>query len=292
MEVVDARSSELLGEMRLYGVTRGMVNVAPYVARRASLMPPSGGRGLEVVKSPSAMAVVVRINGVSSEERIFFRSAFNPDLSKALSYCSDNQEVEEGDVIRLTLYAKREIWITVTYSRGVNLQPVSATTMCDGLPVELMLSTDGLRSGDVVSLTVRYDQGDAQSVRFTVMSKRMSSKRLLWYNPYGGVECYTFGHSTRIGYGVEVQSVDGGSGEGRRVVEGELRYRLCSGQEGRNELERVAELLLSPAVYKCSGMQSEQVNVVSREVAFDGKGELHNMTLEVCEEWKGGGLLW
>ena len=35
VEVVDARSSELLGEMRLYGVTKGVVNIAPYVARRA-----------------------------------------------------------------------------------------------------------------------------------------------------------------------------------------------------------------------------------------------------------------
>jgi hypothetical protein len=57
-------------------------------------------------------------------------------------------------------------------------------------------------------------------------------------------------------------------------------------------LEHVAELLLSPVVYKCSGVQSEQVDVVSREVTYDKNGELHNMTLEVREEWRGGGLVW
>jgi hypothetical protein len=45
-------------------------------------------------------------------------------------------------------------------------------------------------------------------------------------------------------------------------------------------------------VYKCSGVQSEQVDVVSREVVYDKNGELHNMTLEVREEWRGGGLVW
>ena len=57
-------------------------------------------------------------------------------------------------------------------------------------------------------------------------------------------------------------------------------------------LEHVAELLLSPVVYKCSGTQCEQVDVVSREVVYDRNGELHNMTLEVKELWKGGGLVW
>lgn len=290
VEVVDARSSELLGEMRLYGVTKGVVNIAPYVARRASLLPPTSGEGLVVVQSPSAVAVVVRINGVSSAERIFFRSAFNPDLSRSLSYYNDNQEVEKGDVIRLTLHAKREMWIAVSYSRGVKVQPIDTTIACDGCPMELMLSTNGLNAGDTISLTIRYDAGSVQGFRFTVMPRRMSSKRLLWYNPYGGVECYTFGHSIRIGYGVEVQSVDECAGEARRCVEGELRYRLCSGQESTTVLERVAELLLSPVVYKCGGAQCEVVDIASREVDYNGKGELHNMTLEVCEEWRGGGL--
>lgn len=292
VEILEASTQELLGQMRLYGVTKGMVNIAPYVARRASLAPINRASGLAVMQSPSAVAVVVRINGVYSEKRLFFRAAFSPDMSMSLSRAIGTQEVEKGDVIRLTLCPKGRLWITVSYSRRAGLQPKEAVIDGGAIPMELLLTTDDLKVGDVVTVNLQYDLGAVQSFRYTVHPRRVTSKRLLWYNPLGGVESYTFGHSIRIGYGVEVQSVEECVGEERRRVDGELRYRLCTGQESMKMLEHVAELLLSPVVYKCSGTQCEQVDVVSREVAYDRNGELHNMTLEVKELWKGGGLVW
>ena len=292
VDILEASTQESIGRMKLYGVTRGMVNIAPYVARRASLAPIEGGSELVVIPSPSAVAVVVKVNDLYSEERLFFRSELFRGASMSLSRIVGTQEIERGDAIRLTLCPKGRLWVAVSYSRSASLQPKDCVVDGNATPMELLLTTDDLKVGDVVTVNLQYEFGAVQSFRYRVHPRRSTSRRLLWYNSQGGIESYTFGHSIRIGYSVDVQSVDKCMGETRRRADGELRYRLCSGQESMTMLEHVAELLLSPVVYKCSGVQSEQVDVVSREVAYDKNGELHNMTLEVREEWRGGGLVW
>lgn len=292
VEIVEVSTQESLGRMKLYGVTSGMVNIAPYVARRASLTPIEGGSELVVVPSPSAVAVVVKVNDLCSEERLFFRSEFSPDVSMSLSRAIGTQVIERGDAIRLTLCPKGRLWAVVSYGQSADLQSKDCLVEGSATPMELLLKTDNLKAGDVIIINLQYEFGAVQSFRYRVHPRRSTSKRLLWYNPQGGIESYTFGHSIRVGYSIEVQGVEECDGEARRSVDGELVYRLCSGQESMTMLEHVAELLLSPVVYKCSGVQSEQVDVVSREVAYDKNGELHNMTLEVKETWRGGGLVW
>lgn len=75
-------------------------------------------------------------------------------------------------------------------------------------------------------------------------------------------------------------------------VEGYIRYRLCSGYELQAEMERVAELLLSPVIFVEEGGSCREVEVDSRDIAFDNKGMLHSIMLDISEKWKGGGALW
>jgi hypothetical protein len=93
-----------------------------------------------------------------------------------------------------------------------------------------------------------------------------------------------------LGYGVDVRELVECDGKPSRMVNGRVEYRFCSGSDSSANLERVARLLLSPVVYKERGVEFMEVTVDSREVAFDSKGQLHVVSLDISEKWKGGEL--
>ena len=114
VEIVDATSSELLGTMRLYGVIEAEVDIAPYIRPHLSLTPIESERQPELVTSPSAIVVVVRVNGEESERRTFFRSKFDATTPAILSNCPTVQNLIYGDAIRLTLYACNDVSVLIS----------------------------------------------------------------------------------------------------------------------------------------------------------------------------------
>ena len=290
VEILDAETVELIGTMRLYGVTEGRVNIAPYIQKRLSLTPPSSDDLVAIVPSPSAISVVVRVGGVLSEERIFFRSAIGGDEVSWLGSLPQNQEVERGDVVRLTLCPDQTVRLVVSYSGSINERPMDRDVAASGYPMELMIQTAHLKAGDSINVTLKPASGQTQSLRYVVLPRRASSRRLVWYNVAGGVEGYTFGHSLCLGYSVDVDDVVGCGGEQQRCVDGSVRYRLCSGYESAAMAEHVAELLLSPVVFFEKDGVLRSVVLESREVQFDSKGQLHTLSLGVSEAWRGGAL--
>ncbi len=290
VEIVDATSSEVIGRMRLYDVTTGRVNIAPYITSRVSLVPLRNNGKVSVYPSPSAIAVIVRVNGVESEKRVFFRSKFNPGVAEMLTAYRTSDEVVLGDVVRLTVHARETLRLTVSYGGASGTRPYDYTVRTNGFPMEVTVPTRELKEGAEMVVTARYEDGTTQSVRYRVVPRGSSSCRLLWYNPDGGVETYTFCHRIRLGYGVDVRELVECDGKPSRMADGRVEYRLCSGSDSSANLERAARLLLSPVVYKERGEEFMEVTVDSREVAFDSKGQLHVLSLDISEKWKGGEL--
>lgn len=288
VEIIDTANLKVLGTMRLYGVTTAEVDIAPYIASTTSLGPGWTNGALIMQHSPSARSVVVRVNGVESSSRIFFRSAFNYNMSTTLSSVVEHQEIEVGDVARITLYGKTRIWITYNCSTATSATETSATTR--GYPIELMMSTLNMRPGVTFSLNVRYENNESHTFNYTVVPRRTTSTRLLWYNANGGIESYVFDHKVRLGCGAEVTKVHGINGIKYNSAEGWMKYRLCSGYESAATVDRVMSVLLSPVVFSDRESTCNQINITTREFSFDSKGQLHTLSLDVSKEWKGGEL--
>ena len=288
VEIVDTTTANILGTMRLYGVVTAEIDIAPYVANTSSLMPSWTNGALIMQRSSSARSVLVRVDGVESSSRIFFRSAFNYNVSTTLSGVVEHQEIELGDVARITLFGKTRIWITYNCSTATSATETSATTR--GYPIELMMSTVNMSVGVTFSVNLRYENGNSHTFNYTVVPRRTTSTRLLWYNDNGGIESYVFDHKVRLGCGVEVSKVPGINGAMLNSAEGWMRYRLCSGYESAATVDRVIGVLLSPVVFSDRESSCEVVDITTREFSFDSKGELHTLSLDISKEWKGGGL--
>ncbi|MBO7198425.1 MAG: hypothetical protein J6V26_00140 [Alistipes sp.] len=289
VDIIDSTSGSLFGSLMLYGVVKGEVDIAPYIAKSVSLSPTWSTRPLSIMRSTSAKRVTVCINGVESVERLFFRSQFDTTKPCALSTMVDYQVVEYGDSVRLTLYGKAHVAVKMLYGSGTMTQ-LQSSTQTSGYPTEVIFSTKRMAVGDVVELEATLDSQVVQSFRYRVVERGAASRALLWYNHRGGIERYAFPHCLKLGYGVGVQSVEGVNRLKLRSVNGWVRSRLCSRCESSEEVERIAEVLLSPVVFADREDSVTVVELESREVAFDAKGQLHTISLDISEEWKGGAL--
>ena len=290
VEILNSRTNELLGKVRLFGVTGGEVDIAPYIRPYVSLKPAETLRQVELLFSPSAIGVVVRVNGTTSEVRHFFRSKVDSSAVGVLSSVSRSQEIAASDTIRLTIYAATTIETSVVY-KGRKVSTVKCDGRTDGMPMEFVVGTQGIEGLEMVSISVRCDGKGLLNYDFVVRSDRGSAQRLVWYNAQGGIEGYLFDHAMCLGYGVTRTPMPA-YGDGVMSTVGRVKYRLCSGYGLQAEMERVAQLLLSPVVYREAEGVCRAVEVDSRDIAFDRRGLLHSITLDVSEEWRGGDSLW
>lgn len=290
VEILDAPSGELLGAMRLYGVAEAEVDIASYLRPSLSLMPVETTRSIELVSSPSAITVVVRANGVDSEPRTFFRSKFDPTAVGPLSNHAITQELMLGETLRLTIYAQNEISVTANI-KGVKSATLRGMGVTNGKPMELVIPTSNLADAESIMVSLRLDGKISVQYNYVVVPNLGGVRRLVWYNSLGGVESYLFDHSKRLGYSVKRTDMHLCM-ESAKSVEGYLRYRLCSGYESQTDMERVVRLLLSPMVFAEVGGRCRRVEVDSRDIAFDGRGMMHTIMLDVSEKWEEGGALW
>jgi hypothetical protein len=290
VEILNASTGGLLGAMRLYGVTEAEVDIASYIRPHLSLAPVETTRQIELVTSPSAVTVVVRVNGFDSPQRTFFRSQFDPTAVGTLSNHATTQEIVLGEAVRLTLYALSEVSVVATV-KGVKAHTLRSTNVTNGCPMELVIPTSKLGDAEGIMINMRLDGKVSVQYNYVVVPRPSGARRMVWYNTLGGIESYLFDHSKRLGYSVKRSDVYLGV-EGAKGVEGNMRYRLCSGYEMQMEMERVAQLLLSPVAFIEDGGLCRRVEVESHDVVFDSKGKLHTIMLDINEKWEGGGVVW
>lgn len=290
VEILNYVTGDLLGTMRLYGVVDGEVDIAPYVRPHVSMKLVETTELAKLFVSPSSISVIVRIDGIDSEVRVFFRSEFDNSVIGPISSKAETSIVLQGEAIRITLFAKMRIDVTLIFS-GRTTSTHRYDTLSHGMPVELVVQTKSVSEFEELSINVRCDAKNLFVFNYTIMQRTGTPQRVVWYNKNGGVESYLFDHAKRLSY--EVKRENGClCDEGCMILDGRVRYRLCSGYELQTEMERVAQLMLSPIVCRESDGMCREVELDSREITFDSKGMLRSMTLDLSEKWEGGELLW
>lgn len=283
VEVVDAISGEILGTRRLYGIIQAEIDIAPYVRNAVGAATPSSAK---IALSPSARCIVVRAEGVDSPERVFYRAPLDCSTPHMLSDTNQPAVVERGDVIRLTAFAQSEVRVSASDRRVTAIENFSAINS-RGMPVEIAISTSSF-AGDNVPIRVKVvcDRAQTYIFDYTVVEPTSTSYRIAWYNPKGGIECYTFPRSARKSLEAELMTeIRGRAPRLRGVV---ARYRLVSAFEKREEMERIAMVIISPEVFECRGEECNALKLADRKITFDDHGEMRRMELIVEKEWRGG----
>lgn len=278
VEIVDESAGEVIGIKHLYGVTEADIDIAPYVRRSISATLPAEGSHITI--SPSARSITVRVEGVSSAARVFFRAKIDCSVGHMLSSFQQQSVVARGEVIRLTVYGQEIVRAWSIDKRTMSYSPVTEIRTA-GLPVEIVVQTNMFTGGSVpISVEVQCDGGVPSVFNYTITEPEASTMRVAWHNADGGVECYTFPMAVRMKYEAELSVIDA-IAQRHAMLPATMRYRLLSAYESREQMERLIGIVASPEVYECRGDRCEPLQLVSRKIEFDDHGALRRMELIV-----------
>lgn len=286
--VHNADTNTELGRLKLYGVSEATVDIAPIIRRAVSMTPPEA-LALKIAESPSVCRVQVECERVLTPARTFFRAEFSASEPEMLSSLSTVDGIASGESIRLTLAAYKMVQVDVElWGGGELLHRDRRSITSANTPREVVIPIGELASevDNVVVGIVNNTQSDRWV--FPVVERLATSRRLIWYNSRGGVECYTFPLAQSIRRSAEVLSTIYAGGRECRLKSAHSVVRLTSTLLSRAEQERLAEIIRSPYIFEeCDG-SIHPVELAERVVTYDDHGTAQRLSISIVEEWKGG----
>ncbi|MBO5732866.1 MAG: hypothetical protein J6R38_04530 [Alistipes sp.] len=277
-----------LGRCHLYNITATELNIAPYI-RSTDNFVQLGSWIPSAFISPASRSIDVTVNGLNSDTRVFYRVPLDYDEDHTLSTISTTQTISLGEPIRLTAFGRDGLQIELEYYSSTKYL---GTTLIDepsyGNPLEIIIPTTELpKETHRIQLLIRSaEERILQRVVYCVVERTPSARRLMWYNSLGGVECYTFPSCVRSRYRADCSNFVTLDGVTTEQISRRIYYHLTSAYEVEAEMNRLAEIVFSPRIYELRDNDIVEVELSSREVAFDKHGALRQMSIEICE--KGG----
>ena len=275
VEIVDADNSSI-ASFNVYGKSSFEVDISPYIRDIADVAPVTSKIALS--RSNAAYKIVVRVNGVSSETRIYYREELDVETPTILSCVKERAVVSSHDTIRLTIYAKKTVSITIHKIRKVVMSR-SFHIMTNGLPVELVFPLSQ-EEDDITSVNIKIvmDELHTHDLSYRVIQQVCKGVQTVWYNTMGGVESYTFPRCKLIS--CEAVMKRGRDGQ-ERVAGKEYLYTLYSAYEVADELARIGQIPFADNLYVDKGGTCHSVQLVTRKIDLGDTPGGKNLQIEV-----------
>ena len=273
---------------RLYGVTQATVDIQPYLMKY-SCRPPQIGTSISLSPSRSSQRLQLTIGDVISPAIALFHTPFSTEPSSLLSSCENSVTHPVGVPILLTAVAQRQLTLSVVITTSKTSTTQSYVAKTSGMPMDIVIPS-AIVNDEVRSIRVNIGDEFAPfaSVTYNIVKMGSSATTLVWFNRSGGIESYTFPSSLRVSYDAQLTAADSQTLDRYQPLSSaKICYRLCSAYEPPQRMDRLAELVFSPRIFRLDGDTFTPISLC-RRVEFDSHGALKQMSLEVEQDWKGG----
>lgn len=288
--VRDAETDAELGRLKLYAITEATVDIAPIVRRRVS-DEPQIARASEIIPSLAMCRVIVEVEGVRSPKISLFRADYKPLIHRVLSSMSTGCGIASGDTLRFTLNVVKGATVTVEELTGHKHRHIAHLSYNAQSQVVEVVVPIGNLSKEADRVVVTITNGIVTDIaEYRVVERTEGSRKLLWYNAQGGVESYIFPYSRLLERKADVSTIRTATKQHSSLTAAQSRVRLTSAVLQLREQERLAEILRSPYIFEERSNAIRSVDLPSRELHYDDHGALKRLSLDIVEEWKGGGL--
>ena len=274
---------QLIASFNIYGGSEAEFDVAPYLRNSVDDTPLNGERGLFV--SPYAFNVVVSVNGVSSEQRCFYRTSLQELQPGIICRGAGTSTISRGERIQVTLYAQSRVDVTVMHHSLRNLRRSYAINS-NGCPVELIYPLTEVDEGlQRVVLSISVDGQPRVSVDIPYVERSGPQRQVMWHSERGGTEGYRFPQCVlKSREAITERGADGKE----RVVAREERWFLTSAYESAEEMERIEDMIFADKLYFVNGGECEEVALLTRKLNRGDVGELKRMQIEARKRERGG----
>ena len=287
IEVVNAANGAVLGTMRLTGLERRSIDIAPYLRRHFELFATINSTTYIIPVAFSVISCYIRVGDVESEilHTLLNAPAHSPAKSNTLLSDSPQKRTiapgENDDLRVLSPSGTLTANISLTDINGaVTPYTISATEI--ELVLSLILDFDSLQKRvtaplQQIDVELSTIDGKVATIHYEVVKRAKESYRVAWANSRGGADFYTFEGVARRE--VEFLRTENGTNfhlcTARRTV-----LTLDSGVLSKGDMEAVLSILSSPAVWIIIDGRKRLVKVETKSHTTNGSDAPTRFTVQ------------
>ena len=292
ISIIDCADNKVIGRKRLYGVTTGEVDIAPYLRSAARPTLPSSIEECGEVDTLTNIRVIVEADGVASAPRKFIAAKIDRKAIFTLLTSQQRHRTMERDEFDIISYFS---WPEIVVSLDVefigNGSELITITPPSGGQRAVAVTARGREGVDAMRVTLMVDGAPTETIEYELKTNLLSARRVAWLNTQLSPELYTF--PLRKGVLIESTRRHMESIWGREAasVEAHNELKLLSAYEPERQLRAIAEILYSPRVWLIEGSDIRSVLLATDRVLIspsDGMG-IVEVDIRAAEE---GVQLW
>lgn len=292
LKIINKADNAVIGRKRLYGVTAGEVDIAPYLRSVAVTTLPDTITEWGVVETASQIKVVVEAEGVSSAVRNFV--AAQVDLDKIYTplmaqHLHRTMARDEFDLISFFSLPDVVVEVVVEFF-GMGTDAVSITPPSGGQRV-VAVTARGREGVDNIRATVKVDGVATTVVEYELKTNLKGARRLAWLNDNLSPELYTFPLRKSVLIEAARKSMESIWGREAGAVERENELKLLSAYEPQAQIEALSSIISSPRAWLVKGCELQRVAINTDRVmpATCGKMGIVEVDIRAARE---GEVLW
>lgn len=292
LKIINRTTGEEIGRKRLYNVTTGEIDIAPYLRSAARPTLPAAITECGEVETNATIKVVVEAEGKTSSSRNFIAASVDRDALYTLLTSQQLHRTMERDEFDIISYFT---WPDIVVSFDVEF--IGYGTECitiappSGGQRAVAVTARGREGVDTIRVTVKIDGRADTVIEYEMKQNLRSARRVAWLNRQLAPELYTF--PLRKGVLVEATRHHMASIWGREAaaVESRSELKLLSAYEPEKQLKALAEILSSPRVWLVEGGDIQGVELTTDRVMLSPSEQMGIIEVDIraAEE---GVLLW
>ena len=292
IKITNKTTGELLGTKRLYGVTKGEVDIAPYLRSAAKVSLPERITTCGEVDTGAQIRVQVSVNGTTSSTRNFIAAKVDLDayyLPLTTQHQHRTMAHDEFDLISFYSYPDIVVEVVVEFF-GKGTDRITIAPGSGGQRV-VAVTALGREWADQMRVTIMVD-GEAETVYdYDIKSNLRGARRIAWLNDWLAPELYTFPLRKSVLIEAARKRMESIWGREAGAAERENELKLISAYEPQMQIEALSSILSTPKAWLVKGCELQRVEITTERVmpAKCGQMGIIEVDIRAAEE---GVKLW
>lgn len=292
IKIIDKSSNSTIGTKRLHGVTKGEIDIAPYI--RSAVVPtlPATIDECGVVECPTQMKVVVQAGGVNSSSRTFIAAKVDLDnyyQPLTTQHLHRTMAHDEFDLISFFSYADIVVEVVVEFF-GKGNESLTITPDAGGQRV-VAITARGRKDVNYVRATVMADGEPVTVVEYDIKPNLKGARRVAWLNDHLAPELYTFPLRKSVLIKAARKRMESIWGSEAGSAERENELKLISAYEPQAQIEALTTILSTPRAWLVEGGELQSVEITTDRVMPSSCGEMGIIEVDIRAA-KEGEVLW
>lgn len=274
VKIINQNSFKTVATKRFVGVTSADIDVAPYLRAETKYVPKGGPTGF-YVPTFRAFAVVVEINGVESEPRMYTDTECSVD-NPFLSTMPLSRAITDGESDHMLIRPQNPITVTVIAQMENGLTVAESYQQKIGGLMMFRLNTQDFAGATQITVSL----GEIADVVYSIISQPKSARRLAWVSSKGSIEHYTFPIEKQVDLEVNRRSIRAENGMRRNyAITKSSSTTLLSAYEPTKVIGALSEILYSNYTWEVNGSEYVSVDVMESKSSIKLHGMLSNVVV-------------